>query len=59
MTFEAAGFDVGINVPYAGVIDAGADAAIMIEIRRDVLMYGADDEKFNRISDCLSSMPMP
>ena len=56
--FEAAGFDVGINVPYAGVIDAGADAAIMIEIRRDVLMYGADDEKFKRISDCLSSMPL-
>ena len=30
-------FEVGLNTPYAGVIDTGADAAIMIEIWRDFL----------------------
>ncbi len=28
---------VGVNRPYGGVIDAGADAAVMFETRRDML----------------------
>lgn len=35
--FEAAGYEVGVNTPYEGVIDAGARAAVMLEVRRDVL----------------------
>ncbi|MFN8704931.1 MAG: N-formylglutamate amidohydrolase, partial [Rhodospirillales bacterium] len=35
--FRQHGYDVGYNTPYVGVIDAGAKAATMIEIRRDIV----------------------
>jgi hypothetical protein len=44
---------VGHNTPYNGVIDAGADAAVMIEIRRDLV------GDWVRLIRTLSAMPMP
>ena len=57
--FRGAGFTVGINTPYAGVIDAGARAAVMLEIRRDVL--GSPDRAgpWARVVRALSGMPIP
>ncbi len=55
--FRACGYDVGINTPYAGVIDAGSTAAVMIEIRRDVIGNPSGCEKWRQLSNCLSSMP--
>jgi N-formylglutamate amidohydrolase len=51
--FQAAGYSVGHNTPYSGVIDAGAAAAVMIEIRRDLVSDWA------RLTRTLSTMPMP
>ena len=55
--FRAFGYDVGINTPYAGGIDAGSTAAVMIEIRRDVMGNPTGCEKWRQLSNCLSSMP--
>ncbi len=49
-------YDVGINTPYAGVIDTGSAAAVMIEIRRDVIGNPTGCGKWWRLSGCLSSM---
>ena len=57
--FEALGFTVGQDMPYAGVIDAGSKYAVMIEIRRDILCSPKEGPKWQRIVDALSSMPMP
>jgi hypothetical protein len=57
--FEDAGFSVGRNTPYAGVIDAGASAAIMLEIRRDILGTPLDADRWDRMVRALSEMPMP
>lgn len=57
--FHQHGYDVGHNTPYAGVIDAGAKAAVMIEIRRDVVgRPNGPDPKWKRLIDALRSMPV-
>lgn len=55
--FEAAGYDVGINTPYAGVIDVGAKAAVMLEIRRDVVGEPGSAE-WERLVSALRDMPI-
>lgn len=57
--FTRLGFTVAENAPYAGVIDAGAAAAVMIEIRRDMLGEGPGSAAWNRILNALSTMPVP
>ena len=57
--FESLGFQVGHDTPYAGVIDAGSKYAVMIEIRRDILGAPAEPQKWQRVVNALSSMPMP
>jgi N-formylglutamate amidohydrolase len=57
--FERQGFTVAENAPYAGVIDAGANAAIMIEIRRDMLGVGPRSDKWSRLQEALGQMPIP
>jgi N-formylglutamate amidohydrolase len=56
--FRSHGFDIGHNTPYAGVIDAGARAAVMIEIRRDVIGVPSGDIKWRRLIAALSTMPI-
>jgi predicted N-formylglutamate amidohydrolase len=57
--FRQQGYDVGHNTPYAGVIDAGAQAAVMIEIRRDVVgQPSATDSKWQRLISALSTAPL-
>lgn len=57
--FHQQGYDVGHNTPYAGVIDAGAKAAVMIEIRRDVVgQPEATNMKWERLIEALRSMPV-
>ena len=57
--FHQQGYDVGHNTPYAGVIDAGAKAAVMIEIRRDVVgQPKAANMKWERLIEALRSMPV-
>lgn len=57
--FHQQGYDVGHNTPYAGVIDAGAKAAVMIEIRRDVVgQPEATNIKWERLIEALRSMPV-
>ena len=57
--FKRQGFTVAENAPYAGVIDAGADAAIMIEIRRDMLGTGPGTVEWARVVTALRHMPHP
>jgi N-formylglutamate amidohydrolase len=57
--FTRLGFTVAENAPYAGVIDAGADAAIMIEIRRDMLGMGPRSDTWSRLQKALGQMPIP
>lgn len=57
--FEQQGFSVAENTPYSGVIDAGAEAAIMIEIRRDMLGTGPGTAEWARIVTALATMPNP
>jgi N-formylglutamate amidohydrolase len=57
--FSLHGYEVGHNSPYAGVIDAGAKSAVMIEIRRDVVGLPAKhDPKWRRLIEALRSMPL-
>ena len=56
--FSAAGYEVGHNSPYSGVIDAGAAQAVMIEIRRDVVGTPGDDLKWLRLISALKTMPI-
>ena len=57
--FHQRGYDVGHNTPYEGVIDAGARAAVMIEIRRDIVgQPNGTDPKWKRLIDALRSMPV-
>ena len=57
--FHQHGYDVGHNTPYAGVIDAGAKAAVMIEIRRDVVgQPEPTNTKWERLIEALRSMPV-
>ena len=57
--FEAIGFTVGQDTPYAGVIDAGSKYAVMLEIRRDILGSPDDEKKWRRMVEALSNMPIP
>jgi len=57
--FQRQGFTVIENAPYAGVIDAGAEAAIMIEIRRDMLSTGPGSVEWTRMMAALATMPNP
>ena len=57
--FEQLGFDTAIDTPYAGVIDAGACAAVMIEIRRDVLSDPTNGPRWSRMVRALAEMPLP
>jgi len=57
--FTREGFTVAENAPYVGVIDAGADAAIMIEIRRDILGMGPGSGEWSRLQEALAKMPPP
>ena len=56
--FRSAGYQVGHNTPYAGVIDAGAQAAVMIEIRRDIIA-APGSSAWLRLTAALASMPLP
>lgn len=56
--FADAGYDVGLNTPYGGVIDATAKAAVMIEIRRDVVGRPGADPKWQRLIHVLRNMPL-
>ena len=57
--FHQHGYDVGHNTPYAGVIDAGARAAVMIEIRRDVVGQPCvTDTNWQRLISALSTAPL-
>lgn len=57
--FHSAGLSVAFNTPYAGVIDAGARAAVMIEIRRDLMGGGPGTDAFGRLSGILGTAPAP
>lgn len=56
--FKQHGYEVGHNTPYAGVIDAGASAAVMIETRRDIVGQPGADQKWRRLIAALSTMPI-
>lgn len=56
--FERYGYEVGHNTPYTGVIDAGARAAVMIEIRRDIVGHLGADPKWLRLIEALRTMPL-
>jgi N-formylglutamate amidohydrolase len=56
--FRFHGYEVGHNSPYAGVIDAGAMAAVMIEIRRDIVGVPGHDPQWCRLIDALRAMPL-
>ena len=56
--FRSHEFEIGYNTPYEGVIDAGAKAAVMIEIRRDVVGIPNADPKWQRLIAALSTMPI-
>jgi N-formylglutamate deformylase len=57
--FRESGYEVGHNTPYVGVVDAGASAAVMIEIRRDIVgQPNGTDPKWKRLIDALRSMPV-
>lgn len=56
--FKQHGYEVGHNTPYAGVIDAGAKAAVMLEIRRDIVGQPGADPKWRRLIQALATMPM-
>ena len=56
--FKNLDFEVGHNTPYSGVIDAGAKAAIMIEIRRDVVGSPQHSLQWKRLVNALNSMPL-
>ena len=56
--FLDAGYEVGHNTPYASVIDAGARAAVMIEIRRDIVGVPGDCDKWQRLIRVLNALPL-
>jgi N-formylglutamate amidohydrolase len=56
--FQGLGYEVGLNTPYIGVIDAGAKAAVMIEIRRDVVGLPGPAPQWLRLVAALNSMPL-
>ena len=57
--FEAEGYQVGENTPYAGVIDAGAKNAMMIEIRRDMIGIPNSSDSWGKLVKTLAGMPLP
>lgn len=57
--FEGAGYSVGLNAPYAGVIDAGSKYAVMIEIRRDLMDPLNKPAVWQKLIETLQMLPMP
>jgi N-formylglutamate amidohydrolase len=57
--FRDHGYEVGHNTPYTGVIDAGARAAVMIEIRRDRVGTPGQGQVWSRLIRALASIPVP
>ncbi|MDA9976182.1 N-formylglutamate amidohydrolase [Alphaproteobacteria bacterium] len=57
--FRSAGYSVDHNTPYSGVIDAGTQAAVMLEIRRDMVGDPGTSSTWLRLVDVLRSLPMP
>jgi N-formylglutamate amidohydrolase len=55
--FQSNGVTVAINRPYVGVIDCGAQSAIMLEIRRDLLATGPESKIFKEMTNLLKRMP--
>ena len=56
--FRECGYDVAHNTPYSGVIEIGAAAAVMIEIRRDVVGE-PNSPQWDKLIHALGSMPLP
>jgi N-formylglutamate amidohydrolase len=56
--FEAHGFTVGLNTPYAGVVETGATSSTMIEIRRDMLGTGPGCTGWLRVAKALETIPL-
>lgn len=56
--FEKAGFSVGLDRPYGGVIDAGSRVAVMFEIRRDILGSGPGSPEWDRMVSVLKKVPL-
>jgi N-formylglutamate amidohydrolase len=56
--FREHGYVVGHNTPYAGVIDAGVKAAVMIEIRRDIVGQPGGSSQWQKIITALATMPV-
>ena len=57
--FGGAGYSVGLNTPYAGVIDAGSKYAVMIEIRRDLMNPLNKPAVWQKLVETLKALPMP
>lgn len=55
--FRSHGYTVEENTPYVGVIDAGAAAAVMIEIRRDAVGTPGD-ARWARLIAALRTVPL-
>jgi hypothetical protein len=55
--FQKIGYEVGHNIPYEGFIDAGAKAAVIVKIRRDIVGQPGVDPKWRRLIAALSAMP--
>ena len=56
--FKSMGYNVDHNTPDVGVIDAGANASLMIEIRRDIVGLPGADLIWQHLVTTLSKMPM-
>jgi N-formylglutamate amidohydrolase len=56
--FEHHGYDPEVNTPYDGVIDAGSAAAVMIEVRRDLIGDGPGSSGWGRLVETLGMMPI-
>lgn len=56
--FRECGYDVAHNTPYSGVIEIGAAAAVMIEIRRDVVGE-PNSPQWDKLIHALGSIPLP
>lgn len=56
--FRKHGYEVGHNTPYVGVIDVGAQEAVMIEIRRDIVGQPGSDPNWQRLISAMSTIPI-
>jgi predicted N-formylglutamate amidohydrolase len=56
--FEHYGYEADVNTPYEGVIDVGSLAAVMIEVRRDLIGDGPGSATWDRLVEALGTMPI-